>query len=90
MVEDVVESLHTGTKIQICLESIVTFPAIDQYIHESLLYVSVHAIIFNEFYHPIAAKIHADQDLENLHSIVMVNPKTYHGKPSLALYGTIP
>ena len=69
--------------------------AIDQYIHESLLYVSAQTIIFNKFYHPIAAKIHADQDLENislkkLHSTVMMNPKTYHGKPSLVLYGTIP
>ena len=41
------------------------FPAVDQDIHESLLYVSAQAMIFNKFYHDIALKIHADQDLGN-------------------------
>ena len=35
MVEDV-ESLHNGRESLICLESIIIFPAADQYIHESL------------------------------------------------------
>ena len=45
-------------------------------------------MFFNKFYHTIAVKIHADQGLENislsenLHSTVLMNPKTYHGKPS--------
>ena len=95
MVEDV-ESLQNGRESLICLESMVIFPAFHQYIHESLLYVSAQAMIFNKFYHPTAAKIHGDQDLENislsgnLHSAVLMNPKAYHGKPSLVLCGTIP
>ena len=68
----------------------------DQYIHESLLYTSAQAMIFNKFCHPIAVKIHADQDLENvsllgkLRITVLVNSRTYYGKPSLVLCGTIP
>ena len=43
-------------------------------------------MIFNKFDHPIAVKIHADQDLENvslsgnLGSTILMNQKTYHGK----------
>ena len=53
-------------------------------------------MVFNTFYHPIAVKIPADQDLENISlsgnlcSTVLMNPKTFHGKPSLVLCGTIP
>ena len=48
-------------------------------------------MIFNKFYHPIAVKIHADQDLGNvslsgnLRSTVLMNPKTYHGKPTIGV-----
>ena len=68
----------------------------DQYIHESLLYTSAQAMIFNKFCHPIAVKIHADQDLENvsllgkLRITVLMNLRMYYGKPSLVLCGTIP
>ena len=36
MVEDV-ESLHNGRESLICLERFVILPAVNQYIHESLL-----------------------------------------------------
>ena len=48
-------------------------------------------MIFNKFDHPIAVKIHADQDLENvslsvnLGSKILMNQKTYHGKPTIVL-----
>ena len=48
-------------------------------------------MIFNKFDHPIAVKIHADQDLENvslsgnLGSTILMNQKTYHGKPTIGV-----
>ena len=36
MLQDL-ESLHNGRESLICLESIVIFPAVDQYIHKLLL-----------------------------------------------------